>query len=437
MEKARQPEDHTPPPKKGSASAQLLRIISFQFTVGSMNFHRYLSYTLMMGVKEGTISTSPLKKGINTTNGIPKDVMCLSLECWLYRQTLRRDYPTKGSSSCRQFQPILKMAGGDLTLKEDGELVVPNNSSNSDNARKSDANLGRGSGKSYKLKPDATYTGANLSKQPKSDEETNIVELIKRWKQVDTKSRSGLTVPQKFVKIVNICNTNKHCIVDNISNLLYYRECYDLAYGQIKFNPGNMTPGSDGTTLDGWSMHKIDKIICKMKDESFKFTPSRIVEIPKQDGSKCQLAIAPPKDKIVQRFLAWILEAIYEPTFVENNFGFRPNLGCHDAIKFIDLKYQATRWFIEGDISKCFDEIDHDILILILRRRIKDEKFIRLIRKALTTGYVNIWSVPKDSIIATPQGSILSPILCNIFIHQFDELIVNQLQPKTHPRQNP
>jgi len=449
MEKARQPEDRIPPPRiKGGASAQLLRIVNFQLTVGSMNCHRYLSYTLMMCVKEGTIPTSPLKKGINTTNGIPKDVMCLSLSCWSYRQTLRRNYRTKGSSSSRQSQPILKKNGGNLTLNstsanakdafgvksrnkgEDGELVVPNNSSNPNHATKLDAHLGRGSGKLYKPKLDASCIGANQSKLPKLNKEASVADLIKKWKQVDIKSRPGLTVPRKFVKIVNICNTNKHCIVDNIYSLLYHRECYDLAYGQIKSNPGNMTPGPDGTTLDGWSMDKIDKIISKMKNESFKFTPARIVEIPKQDGSKRQLAIAPPKDKIVQRILAWILEAIYEPTFLKNNFGFRPNLGCHDAIKFIDLKYQGARWLIEGDISKCFDEIDHNILILILRRRIKDEKFLRLIRKALKAGYLDTWSFPKDSITGTPQGSILSPILCNIFMHQFDEFIVNHLQPK-------
>lgn len=426
MEKAKLPEGHIP--LQGGLNcvpAQLLRIVSFQWTVGSMNCLGCLCLWLMMCLRQGTTPTSPLKKGINTTNGIPKDVMYLSLgsaiankvKKWRPRKTLRRNYRTKGSSLHKRSQLTSKPAGGFPPPEEDGEPIVP-------------INLERGSGKSNKPTLDASCTGANRSQLQKPNEETAVFDLIKRWKQVDTKSKSGLTVPRKFVKIVNICNTNKNCIVDNIYSLLYQRECYDLAYGYIKSNPGNMTPGSDGTTLDGWSIDKIDHIISQMKNESFKFTPSRIVEIPKQDGSKRQLAIAPPKDKIVQRILAWILEAIYEPTFLVNSFGFRPNLGCHDAIKFIDLKYQGARWFIEGDISKCFDEIDHNILILLLRRRIKDEKFIRLIRKTLTAGVIDTWLVPKDSITGTPQGSILSPILCNIFMHQFDEYVANQMQPK-------
>jgi group II intron reverse transcriptase/maturase len=320
---------------------------------------------------------------------------------------------------------------GETSTQDDGGLVVP---AQRPEASSSGAELGRGLGKTIKVKSDERCRSSPPDDEFYNPTDEDFSKLVGKWRDSDKTSR-GVTILPRLIKLTETCIKDTSCKVDDIYRILYKPGIYDLAYSQIKSNPGNMTPGSDGSTLDGnhlnrWSSELVDSIISKMKDESFQFTPARVVGIPKQDGTKRQLKVAPPKDKIVQRILAWILEAIYEPIFVKESFGFRPNLGCHDALKHIELKYNGARWFIEGDISKCFGDIDHSILLNILRRRIKDEKFMRLVAKALKAGYLNQWKVPQDCIAGTPQGSIVSPILCNIFMNEFDNFVLKKLVPK-------
>lgn len=150
-----------------------------------------------------------------------------------------------------------------------------------------------------------------------------------------------------------------------------------------------MTPGTTEETLSGWSPELVEKIISSLRNESFSFSTARSVGIPKPDGGTRTLRIASPRDKIVQRVLAFILEAIYDPSFYETSYGFRPGRGTHDALHYIKHHFQGVRWVIEGDIAKCFDEIDHHLLISTIRKRIKDERFIRLIWKALRAGYLS------------------------------------------------
>jgi len=102
--------------------------------------------------------------------------------------------------------------------------------------------------------------------------------------------------------------------------------------------------------------------------------------IPKADGiSMRPLTIAPPRDKIVQEVMRMILEAIFEPTFLDNSHGFRPNRGCHTALKKIKTLFGAASFLIEGDISKCFDSFDHVILVNLISKKINDQRFIQLI----------------------------------------------------------
>jgi group II intron reverse transcriptase/maturase len=363
-----------------------------------------------MCVREGAGSASPLQKGVNT-NGIPKEIVSTVLYFGL-----RRSNRTQGSSW------VARPHSGGTASQDDGGSIVPSRGP-------SGTDLGRDLGKTDKVKSDVSGMDTTFDEDFYNPSEESVSALIDRWKNIENHAK-GITIPPRFIKLVNTCNKNPNCFVYDIYQLLYKNNVYDLAYSQIKSNPGNMTPGSDGSTLDGWNQKTIDSIIAKMKDESFKFTPARVVEIPKQDGTVRKLKVAPPKDKIVQRILAWILEAIYEPSFAEESFGFRPNLGCHDALKHIELKYKGAKWFIEGDICKCFDEIDHTLLLDILRRRIKDERFIRLIAKALKAGYLNQFKIPQDCLIGTPQGSIVSPILCNIFMNEFDRFVLDKLKPK-------
>ncbi len=181
-----------------------------------------------------------------------------------------------------------------------------------------------------------------------------------------------------------------------------------------------MTPGIVPTTIDGMSEEVLSEIIEKIKDGSFEFQPGRRVNIPKANGKMRPLTVAPPRDKIVQESIRTILEAIYEYSFSDDSHGFRPNKSCHSALKALNQKFRVAKWFIEGDITKCFDTIDHEVLIRILEERIRDKKFIGIIRKALKAGY---FEFRKYSHSLVGQGSIISPILANIYLDKFDRYI--------------
>jgi group II intron reverse transcriptase/maturase len=124
------------------------------------------------------------------------------------------------------------------------------------------------------------------------------------------------------------------------------------------------------------------------------------------------------RDKLVQEVIRAILEAIYEPTFLESSHGYRPKRSCHTALCQIK-KGMGTSWVIEGDIKGYYDNIDHEILLKLLSKRIDDGRFIELIRRFLKAGYMEFKKV-HNSLSGTPQGGIISPILANIYLHELD-----------------
>jgi nicotine oxidoreductase len=197
---------------------------------------------------------------------------------------------------------------------------------------------------------------------------------------------------------------------------------YLVAYNRLKSKPGMMTPGISPRTLDGMSSEVIDKLITQLRSESFSFSPGRRIQIDKASGGKRPLTIGDPQEKLVQEVIRLVLEAIYEPVFKEISFGFRPKRGCHTALRHVFTKLKGCAWWIEGDIKGCFYNIPHDKLMAILSSKIKDQRFLQLIRKALNAGYM-IDKKPIYDIVGTPQGSIVSPILANIFLHQLDQYI--------------
>jgi group II intron reverse transcriptase/maturase len=207
---------------------------------------------------------------------------------------------------------------------------------------------------------------------------------------------------------------------ERLYRLLFNAELFYVAYQRIYAKPGNMTEGADGTTIDEMSLSRIQKLICSLKDESYQPVPSRRVYIPKKDGKKRPLGIPSFNDKLVQEVLRMILESIFERQFENSSHGFRPNKSCHTALVQIQKNFTATKWFIEGDIKGFFDNIDHDVLIEVLRNRIDDERFLRLIRKFLNAGYMEEWIFHK-TYSGTPQGGIVSPILANIYLDQLDK----------------
>ena len=181
-----------------------------------------------------------------------------------------------------------------------------------------------------------------------------------------------------------------------------------------------MTAGADGQTLDGMSMERIERIIAKMKDHSYQPNPARRVYIAKKNNNKKRpLGIPGADDKLIQEIIRMILEAIYELTFSNNSHGFRPNRSCHTALKEITTLFTGAKWIIEGDIKACFDSFDHHVTIELLRKRIKDEAFISLMWKFLRAGYMEQWEYHK-TYSGSPQGSGMSPILANIYLHELD-----------------
>lgn len=200
---------------------------------------------------------------------------------------------------------------------------------------------------------------------------------------------------------------------------LYNPEFFLLANERTQAKPGNMTAGNDGNTIDGMSMKRIDSLIQKLKDFSYQPKPARRTYIPKANGKMRPLGIPAFDDKLVQEVVRMILESIYEPTFQNSSHGFRPKRSCHTALQYIKRNYTGVKWFVEGDIKGCFDNVDHHVLVRILRRRIKDEYFISLIWKFLKAGYMEDW-VYHNTYSGTPQGSLISPILANIYLNELD-----------------
>jgi group II intron reverse transcriptase/maturase len=143
------------------------------------------------------------------------------------------------------------------------------------------------------------------------------------------------------------------------------------------------------------------------------------VYILKKNGKKRPLGIPSFEDKLVQEVVRKILDAIYEPIFLDTSHGFRPNRICQTALFQIKSTCRGTKWVIEGDITGCFDNVDHDILLQILSRKISDGRFLELIRRFLKAGYFEFHQV-KNSLSGVPQGGIISPILSNIYMHEFD-----------------
>ena len=195
-----------------------------------------------------------------------------------------------------------------------------------------------------------------------------------------TEGAADPELPRKFTKLVNMCSIRKENFkTSDIFDLMFNEKLYEIAYQKLKSKPGNMTPGTDQTTLDGTNQTVFRDIIKSLKNESFQFSPGRRVNIPKTSGGLRSLTIASPRDKIVQEVMRMILEAIFEPTFSNNSHGFRINRSCHTALRQIKGEFVGASHFIEGDITKCFDKIDHHLLINLIKERINDSRFIRLI----------------------------------------------------------
>jgi len=193
------------------------------------------------------------------------------------------------------------------------------------------------------------------------------------------------------------------------------------AYGRIARNAGALTPGSTAETVDGMSLEKIRAIIALLRQERYRWRPVRRTFIAKKGTLKKRpLGLPTWSDKLLQEVVRSILEAYYEPQFSSRSHGFRPNRGCHTALTEVRQHGTGTRWFIEGDIAQCFDRLDHQVLLAILRERIHDNRFLRLIVQLLKAGYLEDWRFNR-TLSGTPQGGVVRPILANVYLERLEQ----------------
>ena len=184
---------------------------------------------------------------------------------------------------------------------------------------------------------------------------------------------------------------------------------------------GKKAVGIDGITKDMYKTNlkeNLDNLVNRLKTKSYRPKPARRIEIPKDNGKTRPLSIYCYEDKLVQEAVRRLLEAVFEPHFYDEMMGFRPNRGCHDAIKELNvmLEKRKTNWVLDADIKGFFDHLDHEWIVKFVESRIKDPNVIRLIRRMLKGGILKDFQY-EETEEGSGQGSVCSPIIANIYMH--------------------
>jgi RNA-directed DNA polymerase len=230
-------------------------------------------------------------------------------------------------------------------------------------------------------------------------------------------SKDGQTWLTKLDRIGELSAKNKDAVFNNIGYLLDA----DMLKIQYHLLNGRKAVGIDKVTKDIYGEQleqNINNLLKRIRRNTYKPKPVRITEIPKEDGSKRPLAISCFEDKIVQMAISTILTKIYEPLFLPCSYGFRADKSCHEALRALN-KATFKNWngaIVEIDIRKYFNTIPHSGLMEILRNKISDKRFLRLIEVLITTPIIEGKEI-KTNAIGCPQGSIISPVLSNIYLH--------------------
>jgi group II intron reverse transcriptase/maturase len=231
-------------------------------------------------------------------------------------------------------------------------------------------------------------------------------------------------------------NKNTNHINYKINYLLHDPFTFVNAYTKISKNKRALTKGyKDNNDIEYFGLEKAKIIAKKIKNETYEFKPVKRTWIPKLGKKKKRPVDVPPQsDRIVQEAIKEILEAIYEPVFkkwgketenLSNNYGFRPKHSAWMAVEKLERYSRRCTTIIEGDIVSAYNNVDHNILLKILEQRIKDKKFLKLIKKMLKNGIMDHKTF-EHSLTGTPQGGIVSPLLFNIYMLGFDEYVYNK-----------
>ena len=214
----------------------------------------------------------------------------------------------------------------------------------------------------------------------------------------------------------------RHKVKNLFKILVNTPELWDVAHQNISKNKGATTKGVDEVTVDGHSDERSLEIRNQLRNNTYRPSPTRRVYIPKSNGKQRPLGLPTYPDKLVQEACRILLEAIYEPTFSDCSYGYRPRRSAHDAFSMITNVWTGAKWFIEFDIKGYFDNINHNKLMEILSEKIDDDRFLALIRKMLKSGYMEDWKFNKTH-SGTPQGGVISPILSNIYLDKLDKYL--------------
>ncbi len=233
------------------------------------------------------------------------------------------------------------------------------------------------------------------------------------------------TNPFRQLDVIRNISHNGRKVTD-CYRLMYNKELWIKAYAKLYPKAGNLTKGTSEETIDGFSLQKVDGIIEQLKAGTFRFSPVRRVYIPKSNGKNRPLGVPNFKDKLVQEVMRMIVDNIYEPVFSSNSHGFREGRSCHTALSQIKNTWKGLTWCIEGDIKGFFDNINHQVIIKMISKKIEDRRFLLLIHNALTCGVMEGWQFNK-TYSGTPQGGIISPLLANIYLHDFDLFMEEQM----------
>jgi group II intron reverse transcriptase/maturase len=217
--------------------------------------------------------------------------------------------------------------------------------------------------------------------------------------------------------------------LERVYRHLFNPELFLLAYGKLARNAGVLTPGATSETVDGMSLTKIQATIEALRYERYRWSPVRRVYIEKKHSTKKRpLGLPTWSDKLLQEVIRLLLEAYYEPQFSAHSHGFRPHRGCHTALSEFYHSWHGSTWLIEGDITACYDSIDHQVLLSILAEQIHDNRFLRLIKNLLRAGYLEDWRY-HATLSGCPQGGVVSPVLANIYLDRLDRFVEQSLIP--------
>ena len=220
---------------------------------------------------------------------------------------------------------------------------------------------------------------------------------------------------------------------DDLYNLVCDPAFLWVAWDRVRSNKGSRTAGVDGATARYIESERgaeafLSELRADLKDRSFRPLPVRERLIPKPGTTKKRrLGIPTVRDRVVQAALKLVLEPIFEADFDPGSYGFRPGRRAHDAIA--EAHYLATHsyeWVVEGDITACFDEIDHTALMDRVRRRVGDKRVLGLVKAFLKAGVLDSGTHWQETKTGTPQGGILSPLLANIALSVLDEHIASK-----------